>query len=162
LADRREERLRVAALDALRRYREGSASGPNVEALLRSAGEAEDAPRRREESIRWAERELGFERPFAALIYDIGREERLEPGFAYELVRCGVGVLALAEPTDGETTVEGAPDWVAQPAGRASAERERTLRASFRRLRGHLERQPSAEAALAAFVDEPDVGSIQY
>jgi hypothetical protein len=157
-----DDRLRVAALGALEAYRGREDVESGTAALLRTVDEAEEAPRRREESIVWAEGQLGFERGFAELIYDTAREERLEPGFAFELVRCGVGVTPLAPPSDDVAAIEGPPDWIAPPAGRASADRERTLRASFRRLRGHLEGADSAEAALAAFVAEPDVGSVRY
>jgi hypothetical protein len=157
-----DDRLRDAALGALDAYRGRADVDGGAAALLRVVDEAEEAPRRREESIVWAEDQLGFERGFAELIYDTAREEHLEPGFAFELVRCGVGVTPLAPPSTDEASVEGAPEWIAPPSGRASVERERTLRASFRRLRGHLEDKGSAEDALAAFVAEPDVGPVRY
>jgi hypothetical protein len=157
-----DDRLRVAALGALEAYRGRPGVAAGAAALLRVVEEAEEAPRRREESVVWAEDALGFERAFAELIYDTAREERLEPGFAFELVKCGIGVTPLTPPSDDEASVEGPPDWIAPPVGRAAAGRERTLRASFRRLRGHLESADSPEAALAAFVAEPDVGTVRY
>jgi hypothetical protein len=163
MAEMGEGRLREVALDALSRYRQREGpDGAGRELLLR-AQEAEEAPKRRVELIEWAEREHGMARDRASLIHDIAREEGLEPAFAFELVRCGVGVQELAEPSADETMVDGPPEWVAPaPPAEVSPARERLLRASFRRLRSHLGNAPTAEAALAAFVAEPDVGEVVY
>jgi hypothetical protein len=157
------ERLREAALDALARYRAREERDDAEWALLLRASEAENAPKRRIELIEWAEREHGLPSDRAAFIHDIAREEGLDPAFAFELVRCGVGVQELGDPVVDETLVEGPPEWVAPPvpAGFSPA-RERLLRASFRRLRAHLAAAPTPEAALVAFVEEPDVGEVVY
>lgn len=161
--DETGRRLGEAALEALARFREREGVSDAGRELLLRGPEAEDAPKRRSELIEWAEREHGMPRDRAMLIYDIAREEGLEPAFAYELVRCGVGVRDLPEPSADETVVEGPPEWVAPPApAEVSPARERLLRASFRRLRRHLDDAPTAEAAIAAFVAEPDVGEVAY
>lgn len=158
-----EGRLREAALDALARYRAREGPDGAGRELLVRAHEAEEAPKRRNELIEWAEREHGMPPDRAALIHDIAREERLDPAFAFELVRCGVGVQTLGEPSADETLVDGPPEWVAPPQpAEVSPARERLLRASFRRLRSHLANAPTAEAGLAAFVSEPDVGEVAY
>jgi hypothetical protein len=151
-----------AVFAALDRFRAATSSGPE-RSLIDMASGVEDSPRRREESIQRAERELGLDRAFAALVYDTASEERLVPGFAFELVRCGVGVCALEESPGDETTIEGPPDWLSsEPRTAPPPERERRMRASFRRLRGHLEQSDTPEAAIEAFVAEPDVGECRY
>lgn len=158
-----DERLQAAALEALARYRARAERDEAERALLLRVSEAEEAPKRRIELIAWAEREHGMPSDRAALIHDIAREEGLDPAFAFELVRCGVGVQDLGDPVVDETLVDGPPEWVAPPVpASVSPARERLLRASFRRLRRHLEEAPSAEAGLVAFVAEPDVGEVVY
>ncbi|MGH7504207.1 MAG: hypothetical protein ACRELX_01080 [Longimicrobiales bacterium] len=151
----------AAVLQALARFR--NARDEAAAALILRAGAAEDAPRRREEAVERGERELGLDPAFAGLVYDIAREEGLEPGFAFELVHSGIGVCAAPHLPADETIMEGPPSWIApEPPAAPPPERERRLRASFRRLRCLLERHPPAEAAIVAFVNEPDVGECPY
>src|SRR5690606_26385761 len=134
-----------AALEALARFREREGASDAGRELLLRGPEAEDAPKRRSELIEGPEREHGMARDRALLIDAAAGAERLGPASAYE------------------TVVEGAPEWVAPPApAEVSPARERLLRASFRRLRRHLDDAPTAEAAIAAFVAEPDVGEVAY
>ena len=78
----------------------------------------------------------------------------------------GVGVRELSHaPPDQweETQVEAPPAWVADEAFRTNeVARERVLRTTFRRLRATLEKNPSVETAVSAFVREPDVGDVDY
>lgn len=120
---------------------------------------ADERPRRREELMEMAEDRLGMERSQAEWIYEIAREEHLEPALAFELVRTGLAVCDLEVP-DAEPIVDvGGPDWVdpVETGPLAAVERERKLRSSFRRLRGMAERSGSAEAALREYAAEPDV-----
>lgn len=121
-----------------------------------------DAVERRHEALmEWAEAELGLDREYAEQIYALAGEEELEPIYAFLLVRCGIGVRELEEPAqdgDDEASQKTPPGWLKQ----ASVELddialERRLRASFRRLRGHLAATPDAGAAVTAFLAEPDV-----
>lgn len=137
-----------------REFRNGAWKTETI--FLAPAGER---PRRREELIEMAEEHLGMQRVDAERIYEIAREEHLEPALAFELVRSGLAVSGLEVP-DAEPIVDvGEPTWV-EPVDAASAEnveRERKLRASFRRLRGLTDRHPAAEKALEEYAAEPDV-----
>ncbi|MDB4947540.1 MAG: hypothetical protein JWM27_189 [Gemmatimonadetes bacterium] len=109
----------------------------------------------------------GMSPDLADLLYDIARDEGLDPALAFELVRTGLGVQP---PADGlvnapsqPTTDKYAPEWVVTPATPPDLLlRERMLRFSFRRLRGLLEAHEDAAAALLAFAREPDVGPHGY
>lgn len=103
---------------------------------------------------------------YADQIYDIAEEEGLDPAFAFELVLMGIGVRDLAPPAEDEwveTQVGAPPTWVTEPdRSPESAERERHMRNTFRRLRRMLEEHPAPRSALEAFAREPDVAEIQY
>jgi hypothetical protein len=160
------------AIEALQRFREGSGS-PEGDCLVNRADALDRLlphERRREELLERAGAD-GMERHFAELIHEVALDVGLEPAFAYELVRCGVGVQPLDEQVYGEDDVDEEemvssepPDELLVPDERdpVVAARERRLRVSFRRLRRHLEAQSSAEAALRAFTSEPDVGRLEY
>jgi hypothetical protein len=155
------------ALEALKEYRSRhEVTDPGVACLLSRASSAdalEGAARRREELIRRAVAD-GVPAEAAEQVYAIALEEGVEPAFAFELARCRVGVLDLEEaagqePTDDGLVIQGPPEEMLEPAPDADVmRRERRLRASYRRLRTHLERSDTAEAALRAFAAEPDVG----
>lgn len=164
-----EDRV-VAALRALERYRErraldGGSVSDGPECLVRRAPVADRIAahrRRRSELIERAVREDGLDRDLAADVYDIAREEGVEPAFAFELVRCGVAVLDLDEvEPEAESVAQAVPTWYESPHP-AEARRERQLRTSFRRLHSLLERHATAEEALIAFAREPDVGGSKY
>lgn len=102
----------------------------------------------------------------AEMLYDVAREEGLDPVLAYELVRSGLGV---SPPPDGvanapsqPTSDKYAPEWLYPPVPTDAVLRERMLRMSFRRLRALLERHADPEEALRAFAREPDVGQYGY
>jgi len=100
------------------------------------------------------------------LLYDVAEEEGVDPAVAFEIVLCGVGVRELTEPPEDqweEAQIEAPPPWVNdEPPTPDAAARERHARVSFRRLRSIMENVPTAEAALRAFVSEPDVGDVDF
>ncbi len=170
-ADRRDQDAywESAALEALDRFRTwiaqdgGNAQG--IECLIHRAAEVEEESgrhRRRVELIDRAVKEDHVDPELAEEVYDLAREEGVEPAFAFELVRCGVAVRDLdTEEPDATYTVRGYPNWL-ESLPPEEARRERLLRSSFRRLRGLLEEHGSAEDALIAFAREPDVGEVEY
>jgi hypothetical protein len=126
----------------------------------------EDVVSRRQELL---EEAIGDGMPLVLVeqLYDVAREEGLDPTLAYELVRCGLGICpppegvsnAPAQPSSDKY----APAWVLQPsADPDDVLRERMLRLSFRRLRSLLEGHPDPADALHAFAREPDVGVFGY
>jgi hypothetical protein len=109
----------------------------------------------------------GMSLALAEQLYDVAREEGLDPGLAYELVRCGLGVCppdnGLSNAPDQPSSDKYAPSWLLQPAADPDEVlRERMLRLSFRRLRGFLEEHDDPSEALRAFAGEPDVGVYGY
>lgn len=128
------------------------------------AGIGDDGVERRHEFLMaWAETELGMDRVYAEQVYAIAEEEQLEPIFAFQLVRCGVGVRELTQPEQDhaleEASQQAPPDWVVDETVELDdVALERRLRGSFRRLRHHLEQ---GDAGLEAFLAEPDVGPLR-
>jgi hypothetical protein len=120
--------------------------------------------RRHEALLERAEAELGLMRSYAEEVYGLAEEEGLEPSYAFLLVQCGVGVRELEEPKsdpEGDAVQQAPPEWVGRGNVKlADVEVERRLRATFRRLRSHLERAASPRQAVEAFLAEPDVGEI--
>jgi hypothetical protein len=120
---------------------------------------------RRAEIMEEAE-DVGMPLALAELLYDIARDEGLDPALGFDLVRCGLGVLppaeglsnAASEPTSDKYL----PDWMFPPAPTDDVLRERMLRLSFRRLRSFLEREGDVRKALGTFAAEPDVGHFGY
>lgn len=169
MAERGRTRLE-AALEALARYREERArdGGGRVgaaECLLQrvaSVGDEEPRLRRRIELVEKAVEEGWMDREMAGEVYDVAREEGLEPAFAFELVRCGVAVCGPEEAPEAPTVEKGRPAWLEEPVPEEEALHERRLRMSFRRLRHLLEEKGSPEEALIAFAEEPDVDTCGY
>jgi hypothetical protein len=169
-----QEPRQAAALAALREFR--SREGNAEVACLLGRAESLDRQlpheRRREELIERAIAEQRLPRAFAEQVFEIARDEGLEPAFAFELVRCGVGVQDLEEqvyhdsgqPSEDGMTMQTPPEELVAgaPTEPVAAVRELRLRSSFRRLRRHLESSLSAEDALLAFTAEADVGRLQY
>jgi hypothetical protein len=125
----------------------------------------DDISRRRQEIIAEAE-EAGMSMDLAERLYEVAREEGVDPALAFELVRCGLGV---APPTEGITNQAGQPtadkylpEWMFPPVPTDALLRERMLRMSFRRLRSLLERHDRLDDAFRAFDREPDVGHFGY
>ena len=168
-----EDREQRAAL-ALDAYRERRRNRRGVDTYFGSAELLEHAnevlskaehERRRTEIMNDAAA-AGMPSELADMLYDIAREERLDPALAFELVRSGLGV---APPPDGisnapfqPTTDKYAPEWLGGPIGADELLRERTLRLSFRRLRGLLEKFDDPVQAFQAFAREPDVEHVGY
>jgi hypothetical protein len=121
--------------------------------------------RRHEALMAWAEGELDLEREYAEQVYTLAEEEELEPIYAFHLVRCGVGVRELEVPeqdADDNSTQQTPPEWVAgETVELRDVALERRLRATFRRLRAHLKEAPTTEAAVRAFLAEPDVAAMR-
>ncbi|HEX7051684.1 MAG TPA: hypothetical protein VF188_15880 [Longimicrobiales bacterium] len=163
------ERVDVV-LSALARYRErralDGAETSGAECLLERVPRVEhlaERHRRRIELIERAVHEGWISAEEAAEVYDVAREEGLEPAFAFELVRCGVAVCEPEEvPPEAPEVLKGQPEWLESPVRPGAAVRERRLRMSFRRLRGLLERYGTPEEALTAFAQEPDVDTCGY
>ena len=139
------------------------------EGLLEQAEQglnAEEISRRRIDVIQEC-LAVGMSDELAELLYDVARAEGLDPVLAFDLVRCGMGVLP---PSDGvenapvfATTDKYRPEWLESPVDPDTMLRERTLRVSFRRLRALLEQHTgSAAEAFRAFAREPDVGPVGY
>jgi hypothetical protein len=139
------------------------------EGLLEDADQglnAEELSRRRIDIIRECVA-VGMADELAEMLYDVAQEEGLDPALAYELVRCGLGVLPPPEGVDNAphqpVTDKYRPEWLESPVDPDSLLRERTLRLSFRRLRALLQAHPGdAAAAFRAFAREPDVGPVGY
>jgi hypothetical protein len=109
---------------------------------------------------------IGMPADLAALLYDVAREEGLDPALAFELVATGLGV---APPADGVSTASAAPtvdkylpSWMFPAEPPDQVLRERMLRVSFRRLRGFLEDTDDVDEAFRRFAHEPDVGHFGY
>jgi hypothetical protein len=123
------------------------------------------AERRHDVLMRLATDDLGLERDTAEQIYALSLEEKLEPVYAFELVRCGVGVRDL-EPVeqdeDDAAAQQSPPAWVEERGVELEdADIERRLRLSFRRFRTLLETSVDAVAAAQAFVAAPDIGPLR-
>ena len=137
------------------------------ERLIRAVASLTGEPheRRHEALMEWAETELKLDREYAEQIYALAEEEELEPVYAFHLVRSGLGVRELEEPEqdmDEEAVQQAPPDWVAEETVKLEdVVLERRLRASFRRLRSHIDSGTSPADGVAEFLKEPDVGPVR-
>ncbi|HUF51243.1 MAG TPA: hypothetical protein VMN60_10440 [Longimicrobiales bacterium] len=126
----------------------------------------DDGVERRHESLMaWAESVLALDRAFAEQLYALAEEEQLEPIYAFQLIRCGIGVRELATPAQDveefAASQEAPPAWVGEPGVELSdVALERRLRATFRRFRAQLDTAATPTAAVAAFLAEPDIGMV--
>jgi hypothetical protein len=120
--------------------------------------------RRHESLMEWAETQLGLEREYAEQVYALAEESGLEPVYAFVLIRCGLGVQELETPEQdaGEQAAQQAPpEWVGEDMVQLEdIALERRLRATFRRLRGHMDEAPTPGAAVDAFLGSEDVGPV--
>lgn len=166
----REERAShaLAAYRERRRQRRGSDTWFGAgEGLLDEEGlNADELSRRRMDVVQEAVA-VGMSDELAEMLYDVARDEGLDPALAYELVRSGMGVPPPAEGLENappfSTSDKYRPEWLEPPVDPDTVLRERTLRFSFRRLRGLLEQHTGdAAAAFRAFAREPDVGPVGY
>ncbi len=140
----------------------------SAECLLtegREEWEEDELPHRREEILEEAAAE-GMPEALAEELYDLAREEGLDPGLAYELVRSGIGVVpphgGVSNAPEQPSTDRYVPEWLGDPLPPDELLRERTLRLSFRRLRSMLAEHEEVMDAFRAFVREPDVGLVGY
>jgi hypothetical protein len=158
---------RDLAIRALDRYRAAAAARGEAAACLlaraREVAALAGHERRRAELVDRAMADSGIAWDEAERVYDLAREEGLDPALAFELLHCGVLVREPAAPPrqpEGDTLLEASPpEWI-DPASTVpppDAGRERRLRASFRRLRRLLEERGAPEEALVAYAEEPDV-----
>lgn len=124
-----------------------------------------DLERRRSEIIEDGEA-AGMPGDLVELLYDVAREEGLDPGLALELVKSGLGVMPPPDGLSNETDLPASdpylPTWMfpASPPDRLL--RERTLRMSFRRVRAILEQHHDIDEAFRLFANEPDVGHVGF
>ena len=157
LAAYRERRRRRRAADTWF----GSASG-----LLAEDGvEADERVRRRMDVIAEAQAE-GMSPELAEMMYDVAREEGVDPSLAYELVRSGLGVAppgeGMASAPHPPASDKYYPTWLLPANLPDDVLRERMLRMSFRRLRSLLEEHTDPVEAFRAYAREPDVGIYGY
>jgi hypothetical protein len=127
------------------------------------AGLGNDEMERRHEALMaWAE-DIGLEREYAEQVYALAEEVELEPIYAFQLVRCGIGVRELEPPeqdADDGAAQQAPPGWVGEESVELDDVRlERRLRATFRRFRTHVAEHGSAVAAVDSFLAEPDVAA---
>ena len=169
--ERREESARHAlhGYRERRRLRRGEDTYfGSAEALLDRVEEGLDSvelERRRSEIIEEGET-AGMPSDLVELMYDIAREEGIDPGLALELVKSGLGVVP---PPDGVSNESSAPSsdrylpaWMFPPSPPDHLLRERTLRLSLRRLRARLEEHHDIEEAFRHFAIDPDIGHVGY
>lgn len=154
--------------DRRRRRRGEDTYFGSVDCLLEhtesGVGEAE-LERRRSDLMNDAD-EAGMPRELAELLYDVAREEGIDPALGFELVRSGLSVCppdgGVSTETSAPATDKYLPPWMfpATPPDRIA--RERALHTSFRRLRSLLERYHDVDQAFKQFANEPDVGHCGY
>jgi hypothetical protein len=168
---RREESARHA-LDAYRERRRTRRSEDtyfgSAEALLEQAEagvDPEDLERRRSDIIEDGET-AGMPRELVELLYDVAREEGLDPSLGLELVKSGLGVGIPREGISNESSAPTAdrylPPWIFPATPPDNLLRERTLHVSFRRLRSLLEKHHDPDEAFRFFANDPDVGHVGY
>lgn len=169
------EELEQSAHHALQAYRERRRSRRgedtffgSVDALLEHSEqglEPREVHRRRSDLVDEAV-SVGMSRDLAELLYDVAREEGLDPALGLELVKSGLGVCPPADGISNQsaapTSDKYLPPWMFPAAPTDHLLRERTLHVSFRRLRSLLEQHHNIEEAFRSFAREPDVGHCGY
>ena len=168
---RREEsgRFVLNAYRERRRHRRSDetyfGSGDALLDRVEAGIERTELEQRRSTLIRDAEG-VGMPRGLAELLYDIAREEGLDPGLGFELVRSGLGVCppldGISNAAESPSTDKYLPPWMFPPTPTDLMLRERTLHLSFRRLRALLEEHHDIEEAFRAFATDPAVGHCGY
>lgn len=170
-AARREESARhvLEGYRERRRRRRGDDTYfGSAAALLEQVEEgidADDLESRRSEIMEDGE-DAGMPRDLVELLYDVAREEGLDPGLALELVKSGLGVIPPADGVTNESPAPAAdpylPPWMFPASPPDHLLRERTLHMSFRRLRSFLEKHHDIDEAFRRFAMEVDVGHVGY
>jgi hypothetical protein len=151
---RRADDTYFGSADCLLAHDDGAGLEDEAERLRRRMDVVEEA------------QEAGMSPELAEMVYDVAREEGLDPALAYELVRSGLGV---APPPDGVANADQQPatdkyypSWLLPASPTDDILRERMLRMSFRRMRGKLEEHERPEVAFRAYAREPDVGMFGF
>jgi hypothetical protein len=141
----------------------GDPEGPLLD-LTVELDEDERARRRTDLMEEAEEAEMSID--LAEMLYDVAREEGIDPELAFEVVRSGIAVCppdgGLSNAPEHPTTDKYRPEWLQPAVESDDLLRERALRLSFRRIRRLLEEHGSPEAAFRAFAAEPDVGPCGY
>jgi hypothetical protein len=166
--ERQAEHALQAYRERRRRRRGDDTWFGSTECLLETVEhglDPDEVGRRQIEILNTAESD-GMPAELAGMLYEIAREEGLDPALGYEVVRSGLGVMPPPGGVDNapsfETTDKYRPEWLLPAVDPDTLLRERTLRFSFRRVRSLLERHGRPEDALAAFAREPDVDQVGY
>lgn len=169
--ERREETARHALhgyRERRRRRRGEDTYFGSAEALLEQSEdglEASDLERRRSEIMEDGEA-AGMPRELVELLYEVAREEGLDPGLGLELVKSGLGVMPPPEGLTNESAAPASdrylPPWMFPASPPDHLLRERTLHVSFRRLRSLLEQHHDLDDAFRFFATAPDVGHVGY
>lgn len=161
--EQRAEHALEAWRERRRRRRAADTWFGTVDGLLAddAALDADERVRRRMDVVAEAV-EAGMSPELAEMMYDVAREEGLDPVLAYDLVCSGLGV---APPPEGVANAEAQPasdkyypTWLLPATPTDDVLRERMLRFSFRRLRSLLEHGGDPAEAFVAYAREPDVG----
>jgi hypothetical protein len=163
----REERAQHALESYRERRRRRRADDTwfgSAEGLLGGAERGLDAAalaRRRMDVIAEAQAE-GMSPELAEMMYDVARDEGVDPALAHEVVRSGLGVApppeGVANAAEQPASDKYYPTWLLPATPPDDVLRERMLRLSFRRLRAKLETYNDPAEALRAYAREPDVG----
>jgi hypothetical protein len=110
--------------------------------------------------------EAGMSAQLAEMVYDVAREEGLDPVLAYELVRSGLGVApppeGIANAQEQPSSDKYYPTWLLPATPTDDILRERMLRMSFRRMRAMLQEHARPDEAFRAYAREPDVGMFGF
>lgn len=167
----REEAVRhvLQAYRERRRRRRGEDTYfGSVDALIEQVEEgvdASDLERRRSDILEEGE-SAGMARELVELLYEVAREEGLDPGLALELVKSGLGVIppadGISNASDTPATDPYLPPWMFPAVPTDHLLRERALHTSFRRVRALLEAHHDIDEAFRQFAREPDVGNVGY
>jgi hypothetical protein len=162
------ERVLQAYRERRRQLREDDTFLGSPEVLLDSAERnlaEQEVTRRRSELVEEGEAR-GMPRELGEFVYEVAREEGLDPALAFELVLSGLAVCppegGVSNATTAPATDKYLPTWMFPPSPPDRVLRERKLHLSFRRLRSLLERHHDIDEAFRCFADEPDVGVCGY
>ena len=165
-SDRTERDVRSATERYHRRSGQGNGGGKERGGLADFENElaTDELRERRRSSLLEDAAHEGIPTDVAELLYDIALEEGLDPPVALELIRTGLAVNAPVESgsPDPPVTDRYLPTWIFPATDPDTIRRERSMRVSFRRLRGFLEAERDVEAAFRRFAAESDVGYYGY
>jgi hypothetical protein len=164
-----EQRQRSAA-GILEAYRERRRRRRGEDTYFGSADclvpKAESGHRQRREEIVEDAARAGMPEHLALQLYEVARDEGIDPGLAFDLVRSGLGVAppegGVSNASEEPVVDKYLPEWFFPALPPDDLLRERMLRISIRRLRSLLEGHAEVDDAFRAFAQEPDVGYYGY